>query len=152
MGPTWVLSAPDGPHVGPMNLTIRVGASVSRDCLFLVPCTYRNMSWRLLKPELHIYIHIYDLTTKIHHWVDFVEWYFGRIDLTLEFVTCIFPLHNKFMLYVYWRSPSLLHWHWSNTIAWWAQCQWNNNEQCGYTARGRSTRIQNAWDFITVTS
>ena len=24
MGPTWVLSAPDGPHVGPMNLSIRV--------------------------------------------------------------------------------------------------------------------------------
>ena len=24
MGPTWVLSAPGGPHVGPMNLTIRV--------------------------------------------------------------------------------------------------------------------------------
>ena len=25
MGPTWVLSDPDGPHVGPMNLAIRVG-------------------------------------------------------------------------------------------------------------------------------
>ena len=24
MGPTWVLSAPDGPHFGPMNLAIRV--------------------------------------------------------------------------------------------------------------------------------
>ena len=24
MGPIWVLSAPDGPHVGPMNLAIRV--------------------------------------------------------------------------------------------------------------------------------
>ena len=24
MGPTWVLSDPDGPHVGPMNLVIRV--------------------------------------------------------------------------------------------------------------------------------
>ena len=24
MGPTWVLSAPDGPHVGSMNLAIRV--------------------------------------------------------------------------------------------------------------------------------
>ena len=24
MGPTWVLSAPDGPHVGPMNLAIRI--------------------------------------------------------------------------------------------------------------------------------
>ena len=23
MGPTWVLSAPDGPHVGPMNLAMR---------------------------------------------------------------------------------------------------------------------------------
>ena len=26
MGPTWVLSALDGPHVGPMNLAIRVDA------------------------------------------------------------------------------------------------------------------------------
>ena len=24
MGPTWVLSAPDGPHVGPMNIGIKV--------------------------------------------------------------------------------------------------------------------------------
>ena len=24
MEPTWVLSAPDGPHVGPMNLAIKV--------------------------------------------------------------------------------------------------------------------------------
>ena len=24
MGHTWVLSAPDGPHIGPMNLTITV--------------------------------------------------------------------------------------------------------------------------------
>ena len=23
MGPTWVLSAPDGPHVGPMNIAIK---------------------------------------------------------------------------------------------------------------------------------
>ena len=24
MGPTWILSAPDGPHMGPMNLAIRI--------------------------------------------------------------------------------------------------------------------------------
>ena len=29
MGPTWVLSAPDGPHVGPMNLAIRVYMSAN---------------------------------------------------------------------------------------------------------------------------
>ena len=38
MGPTWVLSAPDGPHVGPMNLAIRV---VSR-------CAMTNMSHGIL--------------------------------------------------------------------------------------------------------
>ena len=32
MGPTWVLSAPDGPHVGPMNHAIRECFS-SRECL-----------------------------------------------------------------------------------------------------------------------
>ena len=26
MGPTWVLSVPDGPHVGPMNLAVRGGS------------------------------------------------------------------------------------------------------------------------------
>ena len=30
MGPTWVLSAPDGPHVGPMNLAIRVASPLLR--------------------------------------------------------------------------------------------------------------------------
>ena len=28
MGPTWVISAPDGPHVGPMNLAIRGGLKI----------------------------------------------------------------------------------------------------------------------------
>ena len=29
MGPTWVLSAPDGPHVGPRNLAFRVFINVT---------------------------------------------------------------------------------------------------------------------------
>ena len=36
MGPTWVLSAPDGPHVGPMNLAIRVVSKFSMMQCFLV--------------------------------------------------------------------------------------------------------------------
>ena len=31
MGPTWVLPSPGGPHVGPMNLAIRVYASLSQE-------------------------------------------------------------------------------------------------------------------------
>ena len=34
-GPTWVLSAPDGPHVGPMNLTIRVAAVKATEAIVL---------------------------------------------------------------------------------------------------------------------
>ena len=34
MGPTWVLSAPDGPVVGPMNLAIRVSICNNRGCLW----------------------------------------------------------------------------------------------------------------------
>ena len=30
MGPTWILPAPDGPHVGPMNLAMRVSTISSR--------------------------------------------------------------------------------------------------------------------------
>ena len=38
MGPTWNLSAPDGPHVGPMNLAIRVimGIPTSRKKVFIL--------------------------------------------------------------------------------------------------------------------
>ena len=34
MGPTWVLSAPDGPHVGPMSFAIRIRKILDgRDCI-----------------------------------------------------------------------------------------------------------------------
>ena len=37
MGPIWVLSAPDGPHVGPMNLAIRNAFEANvKDVAFLV--------------------------------------------------------------------------------------------------------------------
>ena len=41
MGPTWVLSAPDGPHVGPMNLAIRV---FSRQ-FYPYPWGFPNWHW-----------------------------------------------------------------------------------------------------------
>ena len=35
MGPTWGLSAPDGPHVGPMNLAIRVSISTKQTAFYM---------------------------------------------------------------------------------------------------------------------
>ena len=43
MGPTWVLSAPDGPHAGPMNLAIRELIIRSRTDLLLVFC--QTITW-----------------------------------------------------------------------------------------------------------
>ena len=57
MGPTWVLSAPGGPHVGPMNLAIRVlhgswaacthsihqATSASKSCLLDQDCMTKNL-------------------------------------------------------------------------------------------------------------
>ena len=43
MGPTWVLSAPDGPHVGPMNLASRVPSSPFLILIFI-------MLWRHVVP------------------------------------------------------------------------------------------------------
>ena len=41
MGPTWVLSAPDGPHDGPMNLAIR-------DYSDTTPCVFYGI-WSFLR-------------------------------------------------------------------------------------------------------
>ena len=40
MGTTWLLSAPDGPHVGPMNLAIRAGYTIS--CCYKYVCAWTD--------------------------------------------------------------------------------------------------------------
>ena len=40
MGPTWALSAPGGPHVGPMNLAIRVGSDN-----VIMPNSWQAITW-----------------------------------------------------------------------------------------------------------
>ena len=47
MGPTWVLSAPDGPHVGPMNLAIR-----------------ENHCW----PDVCIIVSIWSFSKPLNQW------------------------------------------------------------------------------------
>ena len=80
MGPTWVLSAPGGPRVGPRNLAIRGGrtnglAHLSRGYLFT--CTYvlcqaapnfviEISPWTML--PLHNYAHGTSLRLFWHEW------------------------------------------------------------------------------------
>ena len=53
MGPTWVLSAHDGPHVGPMNLATR--DKVNRDIIDLVLPTYFDFSTKWLMMRMYFY-------------------------------------------------------------------------------------------------
>ena len=48
MGPTWLLSAPDGPHVGPMNLAIRVLLSTSVIALLSMISLYNELYYNEL--------------------------------------------------------------------------------------------------------
>ena len=63
MGPTWVLSAPDGPHVGPMNLAMRV--YTTHTCTLLttdedIYCVL-DINWRFLMGS---YIVIYYVCSR----------------------------------------------------------------------------------------
>ena len=46
MGPTWVLLAPDGPHVGPMNLAIREVIVPSTGKILWIKFTSKKTWWR----------------------------------------------------------------------------------------------------------
>ena len=54
MGPTWVLSAPDGPHVGPINLVIRVTTFVGKMFQFHVIVTRLYPAWWFFSPHYEI--------------------------------------------------------------------------------------------------
>ena len=66
MGPTWVLSAPDGPHVGPMSLAIRVDLRwavgsvmdhalllLSKIILFFISLCMSQLIGRLINTDVH---------------------------------------------------------------------------------------------------
>ena len=45
MGPTWVLSAPDGPHVGPINLAIRAAFGHEMTCCRQAASLHLSQCW-----------------------------------------------------------------------------------------------------------
>ena len=58
MGPTWVLPAPDGPHIGPMNLAIRAHKSLDTAIVCLQPGEVINVLSVLCDTPTHLeYLH-----------------------------------------------------------------------------------------------
>ena len=54
MGPTWVLSTPDGPHVGPLNLAIWGALNIPNN-----PIPTPSTLLRLSNPPLTYILHLY---------------------------------------------------------------------------------------------
>ena len=61
MGPTWVLSAPDGPQVGPMNLAIRV-------VLFLLLIFSNHLHNLIILQKVSVYYNITSLLPHLLSW------------------------------------------------------------------------------------
>ena len=79
MGPTWVLSAPDGPHDGPMNLAIRVGmwllihAGIKFNPLYWKGPGHRStQSGEQCRNGLHVISPVME-AQKITHWDPVVQ-------------------------------------------------------------------------------
>ena len=89
MGPTWVLSAPDGPHVGPMNLVIRDISCFIQHCVSTDMTAWTNLLVCILLPyrlpmrqcnlplfQTELAMEILQLCTKASiRFFSFMEWY-----------------------------------------------------------------------------
>ena len=131
MGPTWVLSAPDGPHVGPMNLGIRgllkskykcrspslcLYSNVSMQCLFQCSLTYYRPCQVLFLTDIQI---VLNCCTHLWHGTDLREvtgsWRQSLCDSSkaynvYDFVLLIFDIWCFHVIHLL-NSSELLHWH-----------------------------------------
>ena len=110
MGPTWVLSAPDGPHVGPMKLAIREVPlfhqpqikkldALKHESLFMA-WSFGNallMHWRYHSHGLSHWIYDYHKTSNISCTkIPNLKWF-------PSCCTCLCPIHWSHVLSREWR-------------------------------------------------
>ena len=68
MGPTWVLLAPDGPHVGPMNFAIRVGNGMVSLVDKLFPEPMLTQSYGITMHQwVDLFMYVYDFSVNLHN-------------------------------------------------------------------------------------
>ena len=87
MGPTWVLSAPDGPHVGPMNLAIR-DVVVALDCIRLYIHWYIHVAYMVMHMQYDLCLKLDDGSASLmlrHHLI-------SNTNYTMRFVV---PTHRN---------------------------------------------------------
>ena len=87
MGPTWVLSAPDGPHVGPMNLAMR-GSQVNVNAIHNTG-QYR-MEAKHYKPQT-----VLECVGSLFHWPCTCEALIDKKNKLFEMLRDIKNIHTS---------------------------------------------------------
>ena len=108
MGPTWVLSAPDGPHDGPMNLAIMVvfqSEKVRNISIFLSVCYHSSCCLYLFFVSASFFINfvVYFLFV---YFVHFVLHLYILFFYCFHFVSCFFFVISLF-LFIFYASASI---------------------------------------------
>ena len=122
MGPTWVLSAPDGSHVGPLNFAIR-------DVLHILPCLYDIMNvnvncsgsptgifWRTWViapiddgPALWDSVWLYTCPLRVRHYTENTNIFLylsTLIQCDKSYISCILVQQNPYItMRLIWKYP-----------------------------------------------
>ena len=77
MGPTWVLSAPGGPHVGPMDLAIRVILLEYSGSNTWSPTSHfpENLNVSSIVKQLHVHISVWKKRVLCNVYAYIILWY-----------------------------------------------------------------------------
>ena len=88
MGPTWVLSAPDGPHVGPMNLAIRDPIIHMSHSLYALAMFSGSIFINLnqLDPWIYQIYSVYDFASRVMKFCDIGEGLAQPFPMSQNFV------------------------------------------------------------------
>ena len=101
MGPTWVLAAPGGPHVGPMNFAIRLPAMMHISCgalyleTWLCPCTGVYACLSLLRWFRHNCSAVYRLHMSCIVWLDDINEVFICFGVYIAAIVLIFLVQKS---------------------------------------------------------
>ena len=126
MGPTWVLLAPDGPHVGPINITIRdvnkiTGSSsytrqhktiIIHDKPYILPllswlmnpCAIVHTYWNLAVALKDAYILIMDS-------IYYITWWSILAQRGYHFCLLYLSAHISYFVFVFWHMQLYMSWY-----------------------------------------
>ena len=100
MGPTWVLSAPDGPHVGPMNLALRGTKKVIKiiNMAAIISVTDDKLYYPRFNTRIHKFSRVYATpANNQQHW--YIIYKFNKLNRYITSEITQYELQHAILLF-----------------------------------------------------